>query len=157
MHMKRDDRLVKLSWDHHHGLVMSLRLARELPEAGEADINALYSDLIRVWAAGLLPHFRAENECLLARLIRHTDHSDEIIARTQRDHLDLDGLVATMKDTDNLESRRTALAEFGTRLRDHIRWEEQVLFERSQELLRDEELTAIGEEVAERLPNVVPP
>ena len=59
--MKRDERLVRLSEEHHHGLVFALRLERELPEAGDAELADLYGDLLRFWARGLLPHFHAED------------------------------------------------------------------------------------------------
>jgi hypothetical protein len=154
--MKRNDHLVLLSWDHHHGLVMALRIERELPGASDDQAAALYSDLLAFWSAGLLPHFRTENECLLARLIRHIPRTDESIARTQADHLDLEALVATMRDATDPALRRTALADFGTRLRDHIRWEERVLFEVTQEQLTNDEMSALGADIRERLPHIAP-
>jgi hemerythrin-like domain-containing protein len=152
--MKRDDRLVRLSWDHHHGLVMALRIAKELPTATEDATAKLYSDLLAFWTAGLLPHFRVEGECLLARLVRHVPHHHETIERTNRDHLDMAALVASMRDTSDPPSRRQLLADFGARLHDHIRWEEQVLFQVTQEQLTEPEMDALGEEVEQALPNL---
>jgi hypothetical protein len=63
--MRPHQALVRLSREHHHGLVMALRIEKELDDAGSNAVNRLYSDLIAYWAAGLLPHFRGENECLL--------------------------------------------------------------------------------------------
>ena len=154
--MKRDDRLRMLSWDHHHGLVMSLRIERELPEADSEGLAALYSDLLSFWSAGLLPHFRTENECLLARLIRHVSAEHEAVRITQRDHLSLEGLVATMRDTGEEQVRRSALAEFGAKLKSHIRWEESVLFQVTQEQLAEAEMDALGADINERHPEVVP-
>lgn len=154
--MKRDDRLRMLSWDHHHGLVMSLRIERELPTADSAGLAALFSDLVSFWSAGLLPHFRTENECLLARLIRHVSPEHEVVRTTQRDHLSLEGLVATMRDTSDEQVRRGALAEFGAKLKAHIRWEESVLFQVTQQQLEDEEMNALGADINERHPEVVP-
>lgn len=154
--MKRDDRLRMLSWDHHHGLVMSLRIERELPGATAEAAAALYSDLIAFWTAGLLTHFRTENECLLARLIRHVPADHEAVRRTQLDHLSLEGLVATMRDTADEGSRNAALAEFGANLKTHIRWEESVLFELTQEQLTEGEMDALGADINERIPEVVP-
>lgn len=145
-----------LSWDHHHGLVMSLRIERELPTADSAGMATLYSDLLAFWAAGLLPHFRTENECLLARLIRHVAPEDEAVRTTQRDHLSLEALVTTMRDTSDEAVRREALAEFGSKLKAHIRWEESVLFEVTQQRLTEAEMDALGADIAERLPEVVP-
>ncbi|MEX0801630.1 MAG: hemerythrin domain-containing protein [Dehalococcoidia bacterium] len=149
--MKRDPELVPLSRDHHKGLMMALRIERELPDADAEGLNRLYSDLIAFWAAGLLPHFRTENECLLARLLRHVPPDDELIRRTQGDHLTIEGLVATMRDRDDIEERRDALRRFGETLRTHIRWEEEVLFEETQRLLERGEMAALGRDVEERI------
>ena len=95
--MKRDSRLTKLSWDHHHGLVMALRIERELPDSDDETAGALYGDLLSFWSAGLLPHFRVEQECLLARLLHHVPGDDGAIQRTHGDHLSMESLVATMR------------------------------------------------------------
>ena len=145
--MQRDPRLVRLSEEHHHGLVFALRLERELPDAGDAELAALYGDLLRFWARGLLPHFHAETECLMARLVRHVPDDDERVRRIQRDHLGMEALVARMRDASGDEERRDALATFGETLRTHIRWEERVLFESLQTDLSEAELDAAGAEI----------
>lgn len=150
--MKRNPALVRLSWDHHHGLVFARRIAKELPGASVAEAAQLYSDLVAFWAAGLLPHFRAEGECLLARLVRHLPHESEPITRLQRDHLSLEALVATMRDTSDAGERRAALTSFGELLHDHIRWEERDLFEVTQQQLTEGELAALGEQLDSELP-----
>lgn len=150
--MKREPALVPLARDHTQGLMMALRIERELPSADEGALRLLYNDLIGFWARGLLPHFRAENECLLARLVRHVEPEDELVGRTQRDHLGLEALVATMRDTDELEARREALQRFGEWLREHIHWEDNVLFTETERLLERGEMTALGEEIEERQP-----
>lgn len=152
--MRRHQALVRLSREHHHGLVMALRIEKELEHAGAEAINRLYSDLIAFWAAGLLPHFRGENECLLARLVRHVSPDDELVRRTQRDHLGMEALVATMRDSVDLTVRKEALQQFGGWLREHIRWEEEVLFERTQTQLSKEELNALREDIEEQLPAI---
>ena len=57
-----------------------------------------------------------------------------------------------MRDEDGGEQRKEALAAFGTRLREHVRWEERELFEAAEEALSDPELDALGADLAERLP-----
>ena len=64
--MKRDPSLIRLSRDHHRGLVMSMRIDRDLPGADADEAALIYDQLEAFWAEGLLPHFRAECECLLA-------------------------------------------------------------------------------------------
>lgn len=158
--MKRDPALVPLSREHTQALMMALRIERELPDGDGDSVRRLYNDLIGFWARGLLPHFRAENECLIARLVRHVKPEDELVTRTHRDHLGLEALVATMRDTDDVEERHEALRSFGERLREHIRWEEEVLFAETERLLERREMTALGEEIEERQPTepvIAPP
>lgn len=154
--MRRDPRLVRLSWDHHHGLVMSRRVLKELPDADDERLAALYADLIRFWTAGLLPHFRVEGECLLARLVRHMPASSEPVARTLSDHLAIEALVANMRDAATLPERRSAMLTFAEVLRDHIRWEEDVLFDVTQTELSDASMDALAAEILEAIPEVVP-
>ena len=142
--------LAPLSEEHHHGLVFALRIERQLPAASDEEVERLYSQLLRFWSRGLLPHFHTESKCLLARLIRHRLVDDPQIQRLHRDHLSMYGLVSRMQDATGQSERRAALQEFGATLHDHIRWEERELFETAQAVLTERELDALGEEIAER-------
>jgi hemerythrin-like domain-containing protein len=148
---RRHDSLIPLSREHHTALVMAMRIDREVPDGDTAAVAAVYDTLIAFWAQGLLPHFRAENECLLARLVRHVDAEDERIVRTQRDHLGIEALVAAMRDTNDLDDRRRLLLDFAARIRGHIRWEEDVLFSDAESLLTGEEIARLGEDVSDRV------
>jgi len=150
--MKRDQRLVRLSREHTHALLLAQRLTRGLPDASDEEAAAYYSTTIAFWSAGLLPHFRAEGECLLARLIRHVPLDDERVKRLQSDHLQIEGFIASMRDTPDMAERRRWLAEFAEAMRTHVRWEEETLFPSTEEMLEDSELDAVGGELAERLP-----
>jgi hemerythrin-like domain-containing protein len=143
---------VCLSREHHDGLVLALRISRELPAADSGAADSLYADLLAFWEQSLLRHFRAESECLLARLTRHVGLEDEMIRRTESDHLRMAALIADMKDTDDGAVRRERMGSFGEVLRDHIRWEEEKLFEVTQRLMAKRELKALGRELDERLP-----
>ncbi len=152
--MKRHPQLVLLSWDHHHGLVLALRIERELAGGDEATLSHLFAVLVESWETRLLPHFRVEQECLLARLVRYVPERDELITRTLGDHLNIAALVVAMRDEPDLERRRDAMHRFGEALRAHIRWEEEVLFEATQQRLDDAELLALGRDIAERLRSI---
>lgn len=150
--MQRDERLARLSREHHHALVMALRIERELPGAGVSEMGALYGDLVRFWSAGLLPHFHAENECMLARIARRDDPGLQHAGRLQRDHREMEDLVEEMRVARTPDDRRVALERFGNRLRDHIRWEERELFEWMQRMLPDGDMDAIGAYLEQHLP-----
>ena len=152
--MKRHPQLVALSWDHHHGLVLALRIGREVSGDNDMALAGLYAHLLESWEGRLLPHFRVEQECLLARLVRYVPEDDELISRTMRDHLRMAALVARARDMTEPELRRDAISRFGETLRAHIRWEEEVLFEVTQRQLDESELVALGRDIAERLPDV---
>jgi len=64
----------------------------------------------------------------------------------------MEALVATMRDAETVEQRRDALAEFGDSLRDHIRWEEDVLFSETERWLVRGEMTALAGEIDGRQP-----
>ncbi|MEX2446449.1 MAG: hemerythrin domain-containing protein, partial [Dehalococcoidia bacterium] len=107
--MPRDPRLIRLSREHHHGLVMALRIQRELPHASPGDLGGLYSDLVRFWGAALQPHCEAEDEALLARLAAHEDEGLALAGRLQREHRDLEALLDGMRAATVGEDRRGAL------------------------------------------------
>jgi hemerythrin-like domain-containing protein len=150
--MKRDERLIRLSREHHHGLVMALRIRRELPGATDEQAAELYSDLLRFWSAGLLNHFQAENGCLLARIAHRDDEGLRQAGRLQREHREMEELVETMRSTPDMTKRRDALGRFGEQLQDHIRWEERELFQWMESTLTDEELNEIGTYLEAHLP-----
>jgi hemerythrin-like domain-containing protein len=150
--MERDERLIRLSREHHHGLVMALRIRRELPTATDEEAGELYSDLLRFWAAGLLNHFESENGCLLARLAAREDTGLSHAGRLQREHREMEDLVERMRAARDMSERRQALATFGEQLQTHIRWEERDLFEWMQATFSDEELDGIGAYLEAHLP-----
>ena len=132
--------------------MLALRIRREAPGCDDDALARLYADLVAFWAAGLWPHFNAEHECLLARLVRHVPEHDEHVQRLEHDHLDLAALVADMRDARDIEARRAALVTFGERIRKHVRWEEHALFPLTEQRLTGAELDALGADLDERLP-----
>lgn len=153
--MKRDVSLIRLSRDHQRGLALSKRIDDVLSGRDDVPLEHVAQEALDMYETGLLPHFRAECECVLARLARVTGIDDALIARTQQDHLQVHALATTVRDAEDESQRRDALAGLASLLREHIRWEEAVLFERAQELL-SEELPLLGEDLATRLPEVPP-
>jgi hypothetical protein len=155
--MKRDPSLVRLSRDHQRGLALAQRIRRELPAASGQALDGLQADVTQFWETALLPHFRAECECLLARLVHHLAIGDEMVARTQADHLSVHSIVTELRDAPETARRKQRLAELAQLLNDHIRWEEAVLFEAVQTRLSAPERAALGADLAGRLPEVPPP
>jgi hypothetical protein len=154
--MKRDTSLIRLSRDHQRGLALAKRIDDVLAGKPDIPLRQLVQETLEVWETGLVPHFRAECECLLARLALHLGASDELVARTQRDHVEAHALVTAFREAPAEAERRRHLAALAALLRQHIRWEEATLFEEAQTLLGEVGLVSLGEDLAERLPEVPP-
>jgi hypothetical protein len=121
-------------------------------------LAGLYADLLDSWWTRLLPLFRAENECLLARLIRVVPPEHQAVVRAQTEHLYLEALVATMRDTREVATRRDAIRRFGETLGRHLRWEQEVLFELAETELSDGDLDMVARDLVAYLPDSeVPP
>jgi hemerythrin superfamily protein len=68
----------------------------------------------------------------------------------------MEGLVATMRDSNDPGVRKEAVQRFGLWLQDHIRWEEEMLFGRTQELLSEQELESLRKDLDDQLPEFSP-
>lgn len=152
--MKRDPSLIRLSRDHQRGLALAKRIDDVLTGVDDVSLEQLEQETLEVWLDGLVPHFRAECECLLARLARELGAESDLIARTQRDHVQAYSLMTSAREAGDEQERRTHLATLADLLREHIRWEEAVLFEATQGTLAAPELSRLGDDLAQRLPEV---
>ena len=152
--MKRDPSLIRLSRDHQRGLALAKRIDDVLAGTDGVPIEQLEQETLDIWQDGLVPHFRAECECLLARLARQLGADSELIARTQRDHVHAHALVTSIREAADESERRRHLGALASLLREHIRWEEATLFEATQQRLEAAELSRLGEDLSLRLPEV---
>ena len=157
--MKRDISLIRLSRDHQRGLALAKRIDDVLAGVDDVSLDQLEQEALDIWQNGLVPHFRAECECVLARLARHLGADSDLIARTQRDHVQAHALVTAIREATGESERLLGLEGLASLLREHIRWEEATLFEATQQALDAPELARLGEDLSERLPEIpaVPP
>ncbi len=122
--MKRAAGLSGLSRDHHAALV----LARRAGNAAGSDDKTARAEWQRVsefFRTELELHFRIEEQSLLPAL---ADAGEAVLVeRTLSEH-------ARLRELSREPSHRH-LREFSSLLRAHIRFEEQVLFQRAQEVL----------------------
>ena len=150
--MQRDGRLATLSQRHVQALALVHRIETDILSSDDL-LAGLYADLLDSWWTRLLPLFRAENECLLARLIRVVPPEHQAVVRAQTEHLYLEALVATMRDTREVATRRDAIRRFGETLGRHLRWEQEVLFELVETELSDGDLDMVGRDLVAYLPD----
>jgi hypothetical protein len=157
--VKRDPSLVRLSRDHQRGLALAKRIDDVLAGKDAVPLAQLEQETLDIWQNGLVPHFRAECECLLARLARRLGAADSLIERTQRDHVQAHALVTAVREAEDEPERRAHLSALAALLREHIRWEEATLFEATQQTLAAGELSRLGDDLARYVPEIpaVPP
>jgi hemerythrin-like domain-containing protein len=131
--MRRDPNLVRLSRDHHTGLVLAKR-ARELATNEAREQRAAWSQMQARFADELEPHFQLEERGLLPAL--RAAGEDVLVDRTLTEHAELRRLIASADPS--------APKRFGEALTAHIRFEEADLFETAQRVLPADVLDALG-------------
>jgi len=138
--MKRGEELKPLSWDHHHGLVLSFRLKRGLNKniAGELMVDYIN----QAWENTLLPHFKKEEDLLAVALEKYSGSADVLIKKLKRDHQFFRNLMRKINFKDvNLKS---CLQEFAESLERHIRFEERDFFPAVENQVPPRQLDLIG-------------
>ncbi len=132
--MKRDPRLRALSSDHHRALVMARRMARE--GTAETPDPRVLGEIEAFCREELAPHFTQEEEILLPALERHGESA--LVERTLREHAEMMSLAERLNEPD-------ALVAFSRLLKQHVRFEEQELFDVAQAKLDETELERIAD------------
>jgi hemerythrin-like domain-containing protein len=130
--MKRHPALRQLSSDHHSGLVLA-RKARQAAKGSVHDQRHMWATLVERFHAELEPHFRIEETGLLVALSEAGEA--ELVERTLTEHEDMRGMIS--------QDQPENLARFAELLTAHIRFEEQTLFARAQDLLGPDQLTKL--------------
>lgn len=127
--MPRHESLIPLSHDHHHGLVVALRLKKGGPASPNdswlAGDDNQAPQLLEFADTELLNHFKLEEELVFPILLNLG--IDEISALA-RELLDEHMAMRTSLDAIRLSSDLQMLKHFGELLEAHIRKEERVLF-----------------------------
>lgn len=144
--MKRHPALHSLSHDHHHGLVMALRLKKGGPASPNdnwpTDRAAQIQSLLSFARNELLPHFELEERHLLGLA---QDLDERLIA----DHRELRALLESIGSG---VSADPMLKQFGEMLEAHIRFEEREFFPRLQEVLGEEGLSQLAQKLSTHHP-----
>lgn len=154
--MPRHSSLIPLSHDHHHGLVVALRLKK----GGPASLNDPWlageenqvTQLLHFADSELLNHFLLEEEELFPVLT--LEHGlapllDQLIA----EHNMMRGLLGSIRDS----PAKHLLKEFGELLEQHIRKEERVLFPLIEQAISEERVQIPGEIIKNRHGSYSPP
>jgi hemerythrin-like domain-containing protein len=136
--MKRAEALQPLSRDHLKALLAAKRV-REAP-----DVATATSAFSQFWDVEQ-HHFRIEEEVLLPHWAASTEVEQAAVERMLADHL------AIRRDALRLERGGLSLdglRALGTRLHDHVRFEERELFPLIEQALDDDALAQLGAALA---------
>jgi len=144
--MLRDKNLIPLSHQHQRALALCVRIDRAQPipdddlEAWQAEIDQLFEQEIRI-------HFSAEEQVLFPAARRFHELiplAEELIA----DHASLSESFSLAKARGMSTEKLPAFAQ---QLSAHIRKEERQLFERLQQFMMPDELSALGRRLEESM------
>lgn len=117
--MQRQSFLKTLSWEHHDGLVLALRLEKGL--AKQTSITEVQAYVLKMWHQGLKHHFHQEEVCFKD----YRDKHEEIpLPKMLKDHEEIRSLIDQIEANPDPEH----IAQFAKKLRLHIRFEERQLF-----------------------------
>jgi hemerythrin-like domain-containing protein len=144
--MLRDKSLIPLSHQHQQALALCVRIDRAQP-VSVADLPAWQSEIEQHFEQEIQIHFSAEEQALFPVAHQYPELVllvDELIA----DH-------AALRESFSQAKARSMSTEtlqaFAKQLSAHIRKEERKLFERLQQLMTPDELSALGLQLAEAL------
>ena len=151
--MKRSEILIPLSHDHHHGLVMALRMKKGGPASPHdrwpTDLHEQRERLIRFINNELLPHFEPEESLVFPAT---SSGSVDLRASTltlQEQHEAMRMLIAQIQTAD-IEQLPVLMARFGAALEAHIRMEERIFFPQTEEAIAHGQLKLDAEALRNR-------
>lgn len=140
--MKRHPSLQTLSRDHHEALLQALSLQNAAKGKASQRVQALAS-FSAAWEELISQHFE-EEERLLPPLVKGLAEWKTLFA----EHAELRKIVKrVLRLHKSSDPDPELLRRLSTRLHDHIRWEERVLFPKIEKKTSEAFLAALGEKL----------
>ncbi len=136
--LRRNENLVKLSKDHHAGLLFCWKIRQGFKYHIETDRMIKYVKYF--WDYHLASHFKEEEDFLFPLL------KDTEVQKALDDHKKIKIFVDKIASS-GMDREKDVLLELADSVDDHIRYEERVLFPHLQEKLSDEELDKFGRHI----------
>jgi hemerythrin-like domain-containing protein len=147
--MPRHKTLIPLSQEHHHTLVLALRLKKGGPTTHKdlwpTDLKSQIEQTIEYCDGEILPHFELEERTIFP-IAKDLETAKPIIETLLTDHEDLRQMIAALPGLlfASEDNAKTALRALGERLEKHIRKEERDLFPLLESELSGQDWTEIG-------------
>jgi iron-sulfur cluster repair protein YtfE (RIC family) len=144
--MKRHKSLIFISHDHYHGLQVAQLIKKNAPKLKNLpnDLEGKKKFTINYYENELLHHFYLEENIIMPAVRGRNREIDTLFEEMIDEHKKIEKLIESLKIDINIEDR---LDETGTMLQNHIRKEEQILFEKIQMELSETELQKLEEEL----------
>jgi hemerythrin-like domain-containing protein len=137
--VKRSEELTPLSHDHHQALFVALQLSRA------EDQGEVARTFLEFWDGKGAAHFRIEEELLVPGWLASAPEADrELAARMAAEHLEI---RAAARRIGTGEVSLEELRAIGDLLREHVRFEERLLFPRIEADLDRAALARLGAEI----------
>ena len=132
--IKRDKAFITLSKDHHFSLLLVWKIRRDL----ESDVSSKHisSYILEFFKGDLQDHFKEEEEIVFSKL----PGNDVLREQAEKEHKSISILVEALSEN---ERDNDLQKQFADSLEAHVRFEERILFNHLQEILKPEELEEI--------------
>ena len=138
--LKRDENLLKLSRDHHAGLLFCWKIRQGVKY--HVAVERMIEYIRYFWDHHFATHFKEEEEFLFAQI------RDKEVQKALDDHQKIKTFIDQVS-VSGMENEEDVLLELADTVDDHIRYEERVLFPHLQEKLSEDQLKTIGEQMVE--------
>lgn len=144
--MKRHKSLIRLSKEHHDGLILAQMIKKGAPQykGMPSDSAGKKEYTINFFHNYLIKHFDDEENILMKNLQGKDSVLDELFKQMINEHIEIKILIEKIKSEKNYENY---LDELGYKLESHIRMEERELFERIQNVIDEKTLNALEEKL----------
>jgi hemerythrin-like domain-containing protein len=141
--MTPDHGLAALADEHRHELAHARQLKRAVTLGPEQRMAAA-SAYVGTFFSETVEHFRREEEELFPLYVRHAG-TTPLLERILREHMQLQGLVRALRtEAAAGDVPPETLLDLGDLLDEHVRLEEDELFEEIRRVVPAEELEALG-------------
>ena len=135
--IKRSEAIAPLSRDHHGALVFAQRIGKLAGDDELRDKLQIY--IAWFWENHLQPHFREEEEILFP------EYDGEGIQQALKEHATIQELVSQIA----LKAETAPITALGDALREHVRFEERILFPDIEKALEPEAMSRVEEALKE--------
>jgi hemerythrin-like domain-containing protein len=129
--MKRHPSLIRLSKEHHDGLILAQLIKKDAPiyKGMPSSPKGKKEYTLHFYKTELIKHFEVEERILIPEIKDHNNTIDKLCDKVLDEHKKLNSYIEKLLEDDAYEE---ILNQFGILLESHIRMEERELFEEIQ-------------------------